>query len=748
MTGSGWYGAAFRKLHLDWHQPDWIKKPGSAMNPRTAREQARMFKQAGIQAVEFFVYDHYGQAFFPSKKGVRHPHFKADYPGLMVGALKAEGLRAIGYMNVLTSVHLARKHPEWFVKLPDGTYPRGAWLPQPHSWLCLASPYADEYFLPLVEEVLERYPLDGLWLDALCWMIDALCHCPACVRRFGEIRGELPPSERPMDLEKASANQRESWFAWKTYRLSLVAEFHEKVSALAQSLRPGIVVMDNNAGQVNRPLVETRGGKFVRWVPSSETKMDAFSCDPVPMGGNHEIILSFHARHQVTTGKPFDYMNERFHCWGEWQTRSTKDWQLEFATILANGGKCFFADNPQPDGSLEPRVFELLKEGYDFVKAREAICKGAEPVYEIGILGAAGSQAFGLPQLHDKPVCLPQPGFVDRLAGAHLTAIELGWQAHIFDEETLVRNLEALKCVIVPEQELLADATVAALDGFARKGGRLLLTGGCGRFDEQFRERKKWPFEKMAGLEFEGEYPAPVNYFRPSHKVVSLSRDLELLPVECWGRAIKFREAGARNWVPLSEPLADVWKNGKRGRENFQHYTVTGACPPSRETQGGAIFLYRHGKGKVMTMAMDPFTRYAVEGHRLLRGLLEASMEKLYPGKKRKVHAPNKPRHIEMHVMQRGENWMVHAVNFFAQKRRGAMVTNDEVAESRAFGVTLRPPFPVSKATRKPEGTGVGLTKYKTEVGVGVEMSPFELHAAVVISGQNGKAKTRDRNGN
>ena len=59
MITGNWHSSAYRKLHLDWHQPAWIKKPASAMNALTARAQARMFKRAGIQAVEFFVYDHY-----------------------------------------------------------------------------------------------------------------------------------------------------------------------------------------------------------------------------------------------------------------------------------------------------------------------------------------------------------------------------------------------------------------------------------------------------------------------------------------------------------------------------------------------------------------------------------------------------------------------------------------------------------------------------------------------------------------
>lgn len=730
MTNN-WYSKIFRKLHLDWHQPPWIKKPASAFNRKAARNQARMFRRAGIQAVEFFIYDHHGQAYFPSKIGVRHPHWKVDYPGLMVEALHEQGLKAIGYMNVLTSIHLAKRHPKWFVRRPDGTYPRGAWLTYPHSWVCLASPYADKYFLPLVEETLTHYQLDGLWLDALCWMVDVVCHCPYCTERFRHAVGRAPPEQMPVDMEKCSAKERALWFAWKTYRLGLVAEFHQKIVALAHNLRPGIVVMDNTAGQSGQPFVETRNDCFQRWLSSSELLVDAFSCDPVPTGGNHEVILSLHSRHQVTTGKPFDFMNERFHCWGEWQTRSPLDWHLEFATIIANGGRCFFADNPYPDGSLEPTVYRLLKPAYDFVKAREPLCRDAAPVYEIGILAAAPSHAFGLPLLHDAPRFLPVPSLADRVAGAHLISVELGWQAHIFDEMTLRRQLNKLRCVVVPDQELMEQATVDALHDFVRRGGKLFLTGGCGRFDERFRKRSRWPFTELAGLCHEDEWPSPVNYFRPTTAFAAHSRDLEELPVECWGRAMRFRTNGATILVPLSEPIPDVWRNGKHARENFQHHTLTGACPPARKTTGGAIFLNRYGRGHVLTLAMDPFARYAVEGHRLLRGVIDAGFEMLYPRKERTVFSTDKPLHVELHLLRQPGRLVLHAVNFFAQKRRGSMVTNEEVSPCRAFRVGLRPSFPIARVTVEPSGRSLK-SRHRGD-SIEVEVPSFALHTAVVF---------------
>ena len=111
---SNWYGEIVRKLHLDYHQPPWMTGVAAAVTAEEARRQARMFREAGVRAVELFAHDHHGFCFFPTADavGVAHPGLVEDYTGRMVAALRAEGLRTIAYMNVFTNVRLKETHPE------------------------------------------------------------------------------------------------------------------------------------------------------------------------------------------------------------------------------------------------------------------------------------------------------------------------------------------------------------------------------------------------------------------------------------------------------------------------------------------------------------------------------------------------------------------------------------------------------------------------------------------------------------
>jgi hypothetical protein len=95
---------------------------------------------------------------------------------------------------------------------------------------------------------------------------------------------------------------------------------------------------------------------------------------------------------------------------------------------------------------------------------------------------------------------------------------EQSYQAMLGAEEILLRNhvaygllpTSATRPLVIPDdcqtllvcdQRCLADAQVEALARFAQRGGRLLLTGDSGAYDEHYRQRKENPLTKtVAGL--------------------------------------------------------------------------------------------------------------------------------------------------------------------------------------------------------------------------------------------------------
>ena len=764
MSKDLWYTSLGRKLHLDYHEPEWMTGIAEKMTAEYARQQVRMLREAGAQSVSFFVHDHHGYCFFPTEHGKPHPHLSRDYVKVMVEALHAEGLKAVGYFCVFTNVFLKDQHPDWLVVHSDGIQPAGAWLQYERSYPCPSSPYLEEYVLPLLREVVSRYELDGIWLDGGSWLCDALCACTFCQQRFREATGLELPESSPRALKRAwlvvpttswssgDASEKESgqvmwstqdesgdderWIAWRIWRRGQVQHYLSAVAEAVKAFQPSLLLTDNSSGRWASPHVLTENGRFVRWLSPDELPLDFLSCDPVPMGGNHELILSREGRYQATTGKPFDFMNERFHQWGEWQLRSTTDFKLEFATILAVGGTCNFADQPYPDGALEPAVYDALHECYDFVQEREPFVLGSEVVPDIALLASGPSQLFG-PLGNGRDAGRP-PGPVgsadaarrtDRVAGAHLLLVEGGMHCLIYDEPTLRRNLSQQSAVLIPEQCLLEETTIAALDQYVRNGGRLLVTGRSGWWDEQYRWQGAERLANILGLEMVSKLPAPIYYMRLSPELRHL-RALPDMPLQLWGTALQVQTRSARSLADLVAPRDEVWRDGIQDEEHWQHYTTFGACPPGQTIVGPAITINQYGKGVAAFIAVDPFASYYRDGHSQTQNMVLALLELVLPSKERKISV-EKPLHLEVSLQRKGNAIIVHLLNYFAQKRLGTLVHNEQVLPVREVHVRVRRDYAPLSVTLEPGGKPLQWSYDEQTVTVWVP--EIEIHAIVVI---------------
>src|SRR3990172_7804174 len=138
----GWYGRLVRKHYLDFHMNDWVREFVSDFDPEA---QAKMFVKARIQAVGIFFKDCYGNCFYPTHVGHRHPHLARDYAGEMTHALKGHGLRAIAYHSVGVDRYTGLKHPSWQMRDTRGRGRRGAWMLERGIGAspCINSPYTE-----------------------------------------------------------------------------------------------------------------------------------------------------------------------------------------------------------------------------------------------------------------------------------------------------------------------------------------------------------------------------------------------------------------------------------------------------------------------------------------------------------------------------------------------------------------------------------------------------------------------------
>lgn len=713
-----WLETTFRKLHLDYHQPPWMERVADAFSIEEARSQALRFKSAGVEAVEFFAYDHYGHAFYPSEIAIVHPNLCADYTGLMSEALKEQGIKTILYLNALTSVHLDMLRPEWMRMSEDGTMPRGGWLHQDASHICISSGYMSEYFIPLLQEAIEWYQPDAVWIDSGSWLVEVPCSCANCRRLYATETGrELPQGPAPHPSKELDCPE---WLNWRLWRRGQIATYIRELVVAVKSISPSTLVAENNLGKYYLGVPALKDGKGDRWLTPKELGVDWLSCDPVHFGANHEMILSREGRYQATTGLPFDYMNERFHGWGEWQMRAPTDWKLESATMMAVGARCFFADQPYPDGTLEPAVYDDLKEVFQFVQERERHTLGTAPQAEVAVLASLPSQLFG-PTAgaewgRDSWGSLPLSR-KDRVDGVAQMLGEAGIPYLIYDEATLRERLDEQKLVIVADQCLMEDATIRALEQYAEAGGRLLVTGRSGLWNEWGERRSEDPFAALLGMRRDGELPAPLHYWKAGHDL-PIERKYEDVKLQVWGTAMQTELVTASSLAVLFEPLDCVWRDGVKTKEHWQHYTTVGAAPPGASQAGTAVAEHRFGQGAVLYLSSDLFSLYHLEGHRLTREWLWRCLDRIYPVSVRKISV-DKPLHVEVSLMEgqdsgdNGDNksqTYVHLINYFAQKRPGYLIHNEQVPPVYQIGIKMRTMESPRRVVMEPEAVELDYT--------------------------------------
>src|SRR5919108_1009705 len=188
---------AFRQLHLDFHTSADVPGVGEDFD---AGEFVACLREARVNSVTCFAKCHHGYSYYPTKVGVVHPHLKRDLLGEQIEACHRADIRVPAYVSVVWDEHSAAAHQEWLQVDRNGRQVgRGPLETRGWRWLCLNTAYAD-YVAAQTEEVLRRYPVDGLFFD-IVKQTSPGCVCTACRTRL---------ARRGADLVDAAALEEQS----------------------------------------------------------------------------------------------------------------------------------------------------------------------------------------------------------------------------------------------------------------------------------------------------------------------------------------------------------------------------------------------------------------------------------------------------------------------------------------------------------------------------------------------------------
>ncbi|NUU24933.1 MAG: hypothetical protein HOV68_26020, partial [Streptomycetaceae bacterium] len=190
--------------------PVWWQEPFTVFQTNLQEIDATMDVEAALDVIESHGADTWLVnaggivAFYPTDLPyqARNP-FLADRPsgdllGDAVTAAKRRGLRVIARLDLSkVTARVAAEHPDWLFTSATGR-------PQVYNALhstCLSGAYYHERALDILDEILDRYPVDGFFFNWFNFnerdyseVVHGVCHCGACVKRFAEFSDgrELP----------------------------------------------------------------------------------------------------------------------------------------------------------------------------------------------------------------------------------------------------------------------------------------------------------------------------------------------------------------------------------------------------------------------------------------------------------------------------------------------------------------------------------------------------------------------------
>jgi len=333
-----------------------------------------------------------------------------------------------------------------------------AWYPQPvPQWRCINregiisdkdycpnGPWTEEFFIPLLLEIIDRYHPSHFWLDGV-WLPprEDYCFCEYCQQKFyKQYKRQLP--KHPTDTD---------WIELQEFYERSLDEAIARIGKAIKRHDPKILLSCNSA-------------YFFKDLRPPIQEVDWLSWDVINTPDLYKT--SFEANYLSNAGKPADIMiyENGIIKWVPQiiqRPRPIGQLKAEVSILMAHGLRVNLWHNPNPDGSIKSDKAEIAKQVAKFVRERQDWCIDNESVAEVALLASRLQHCIDF----------EHQNIAIRTASETLQEINIPYD--IVREDTLLNRLNRYHLVILPEISILDINTAQKLYQFIVDGGKLLL---------------------------------------------------------------------------------------------------------------------------------------------------------------------------------------------------------------------------------------------------------------------------------
>jgi hypothetical protein len=467
-----------------------------------AEEFATTLKNAGAEYVNVFARCCQGFAYYPTKFGTVHPGLKIDLFGQMVSACHKHDIKVVAYFNAGSDQEHVLRHREWCKVDKDGYVHNYQKKGHFHRFPCLNTPYKD-YTLAMIGEVLDKYPVDGVFLDYF--------HVNPC---YGV---ECLDGMKKMGLDPFNELQA------KDYCRIITDQFLDDVTSLVREKAGDINICYNCIPYRKQPT--------------------HIEIEFLANGGWGYDFLPGMIRYARTLDKPFLTMTGRFHeSWGDFGgLRREHSLLFDCYNSISNGGTCCIGDHLHPRGKLESAVFDLVGKIYNRLENLDPWTQEAKSVAEMVVV----EPALRLwPDLYFDQFGHPLTG----LYGVSRMLMELKYQFDISDGEG---DLSKYKIIFLPDNIQIDENLAGKLKQHLQKGGVLISSA----FSGMNSDKTAFSLEEYE-IDYQGVEPFNQSFFTAEKEV---SDGLVNMPITIYNPGIAMQgKNGARILARLYQPYFNM----------------------------------------------------------------------------------------------------------------------------------------------------------------------------------------------
>jgi len=431
---------SFFGIHFDFHAGREDLNVGATLTEAMVDSLLTIVKPDFIQVD---CKGHPGITSFPTTVGTPATSFAKDPLRIFRDVTSRHGVALYVHYSGVKDIEAIRKHPEWARINQDGS-------PDPEN-TSVHSAYNDQLLIPQLKEAIEKYHINGAWVDGDCWAT-APDYSEASLSEYFKQTGKKPlPAGDIIDTGFMQFSRR---------------SFLDYVQHYATSLHkadPSFQVASNWA--------------FTSFMPQPvNVDVDFISGDLTP--NNSVVNAGFEARciasQALKYNIPWDIMSWGFSMsWDRNSLQSQKSvTQLtqEAAEIIAVGGgfQCYFTQNR--DASIRPWQIPVMKGLADFMRARQPYCRNAKPVPQVAVLYSSFDKNMRSGSLFTN-------GGLDAIRGITNVLLDAQQSVQVLSEHQLSGNMQEFPVIVLPDTKYLESSFRAELLEYAKNGGHLLLIG-------------------------------------------------------------------------------------------------------------------------------------------------------------------------------------------------------------------------------------------------------------------------------